>query len=360
MRSLTACGIAIGFLLGCGGDADSESEEEPQAHKAAAQQKSPSPGAEDLWAPFEPKEPVAPLPARDPRVPLDADAVIARFEKECAGNASGTECRAQRRDLELVFFADLLGLRSGGQRLDRELARAAARAQLPQLACFGLRELLWGSELSPEDERLIREALDSPWRAPREIARSFGYRRAVPVSGLSDLFERNIKQPFGSSAHLCLDGARDPEPNPGLAGNYPGARFRPFASKEDLMWFTTRDPAEKVLAVLTRGGKHALTAMELKAAQQANYMDEMLRLSSGDADPDAPDATARMMELAFGASVDWTAPFDSIERAGEVRYVMITPKQAVAVFRDDALNATSIVAPRPPPAPLFDPAAFGL
>ena len=59
-------------------------------------------------------------------------------------------------------------------------------------------------------------------------------------------------------------------------------------------------------------------------------------------------------------AVDWTAPFDSIERAGEVRYVMITPKQAVAVFRDDALNATSIVAPRPPPAPLFDPAAFGL
>jgi hypothetical protein len=112
-----------------------------------------------------------------------------------------------------------------------------------------------------------------------------------------------------------------------------------------------------VLEFLTQGGKAAQTADELKAAQHAAYMEKMLRLSSGERSPDDSDVTAKMMELVFETSFDWSAPFANIERTGEIRYVMITPGQAVSVFRDDALKATSIVAPRPP---VFDPAALGL
>jgi hypothetical protein len=361
MRDRIACSVlALALAISCGGDADDAASDEPSQARPAdpkSEVAAPSGGAADLWAPISPTGDAAPLPARDPKAPLDPDAVIARFEQECAGGASGSDCRALRRDLELVFFADLLGLRRGGQHLDRELVRAAARARLPQLACFGLRELLFASGLTSEDERLITDALDSPWRAPREIVRAFVYRRAVPVKGISDLYERDVEAAVGSSAALCVDGGRDPERNPALAGNYPGARYRAFASKPDLGWFTTSDPPEKVLAFLTRGGKSALTADELKAARQAAYMDEMVRLTSGESASDDPDITAKMMELALETSFDWTAPFANIQRVGEIRYVLITPKQAVAVFRDDALGATSIVAPRPP---AFDRAALGL
>jgi hypothetical protein len=361
MRDRIAFFLALALVAGCGGDAEEEAAD-PTAPAATAEEVAAAAApehprdAEDLWALISPEREGL-LPTRDPRAPLDPDAVIARFEQECGNDAGGGECRVLRRDLELVFFADLLGLRRGGQRLDRELVRTAARAQLPQLACFGLRELLLADSVTSADAQLIASALDSPWRAPREVVRAFGYRRSVPVPGLAELFARDAARQLSRSADLCLDGGRDPEPNPRLAGNYPGARYRPFASKEDLRWFTTSDSPERVLEFLTRGGKAAQTADELKAAQQAAYMEEMLRLSSGDPHPDDSEVTAKMMELAFEAGVDWSAPFANLDRTGEIRYVMITPYQAVAVFRDDALNATSIVASRPP---VFDRAALGL
>jgi hypothetical protein len=356
MRDRIAFVLALALVAGCG-DADDEAAD-PAAPAATAEEAAAAAapehprGAEDLWAPISPERADL-LPARDPRAPLDPDAVVARFEKECTG-AGGGECRALRRDLELVFLADLVGLRSGGQRLDRALVRTAARARLPQLACFGLRELLLSRELTQEDIALIASALDSPWRAPREVVRSLGHRRADPVPGVADLLERAAVGQNTASAGLCLDGGRDPEPNPRLAGGYPGARYRPFASTADLRWFTTPDPPERVLAFLTKGGTPAQTRDELKAAQQARYMEETLKLSS---DEPSDDATAKMMQLIFEASQDWGAPFAELERTGEIRFVMITPGQAVAVFRDDALGATSIVAARPA---VFDPKALGL
>ena len=340
LRAWIACGLALALSLGCGSDTD-----EPEADSAA----------EDLWAPHPEKPAQGRGPARDPAPPPDPDEVVARYEKVCAGGGASAECAALRRDLELVFLSDLVGLRSGGQRIDRELARTAARAENPRLACFGLREMLLARELTSEDEGLIAAALDSRWRAPREVVRSLGRGRAQSVRGLADLFARDSGTRTAPSAHLCLGGARDPEPNPGLAGRYPGARYRPFASDSDLRWFTTSDSPKKVLAFLTRGGKPAQTLDELKAEQQATYLAESEKIFAN-AGPD-DDVMLPVIELQFRAGRDWGQPVEGLEGVGEIRYVMITPDQAIAVFRDDVLDATSIVASRPA---VFDPKAFGL
>jgi hypothetical protein len=360
MRNRIFCALALALLAGCGSDSDENASEDAspsatESAQAGARSARTAPAADDLWAPIAPPE--APLPARDPRAPLDPDATLARYASECADDASRSECRALRRDLELVFFADLLGLRRGGQPLERALVRAAARAELPQLACFGLRELLMGSELTQDDAALIRSALDSPWRAPREVVRTFGYRATNPVPGLADLFERDANAQRTGSPELCLDGGRDAEPNPALVGNYPGAQHRPFASSEDLRWFTTPDPPERVLAQFAKRGMRASTAEELKAEQQARYLAEITQLTSGEPTPDSPDTTRQMMEMIFEASRDWGRPFAQLERIGEIRFVTLAPQHVVAVFRDDALGATALVASRPA---VFDAKAMGL
>jgi hypothetical protein len=355
MSRRITCAFGIAMFAACGSDSEDVgvAEDAPLAPVTASAEPESARQPLDLWSAAVAQDAVG-IPARDPAAPLDADAVIARFERECGGGLGEGECPALRRDLELVFFADLLGLKRAGQRLDRELARAAARARLPQLACFGLRELLIEGKPTKDDVALISAALDSPWRAQREIVRLWGRRLSNPVPGLADLFERDAGPSVRQDADLCLDGGKDPEPNPGLAGHYPGARHRAFASTADLRWFTTPDPPERVLAFLTKNGGEAYTAEGLKARQQAIYLEEMTRLSSAEG---APDATAAMMQLMFEASRDWSAPFARLDHVAEIRYVMIAPSQAIAVFHDEALHATAIVAPRPAH---FDPKALGL
>jgi hypothetical protein len=118
-----------------------------------------------------------------------------------------------------------------------------------------------------------------------------------------------------------------------------------FASGDSRRWFTTPDPVEKVIAWFAARGKPARTAQELTEEAQAKVIEEMTRLSEN---PEQ-DNTARIMQLLAGqASPDqWSAPFRSLEGIGEIKYVMIGAGQAIAIFRDDVLKATAIVAPRP-------------
>lgn len=44
----------------------------------------------------------------------------------------------------------------------------------------------------------------------------------------------------------------------------------------------------------------------------------------------------------------WSQSFEGFTAAGEIRYAVLVPKKVVAVFRDDALNATFSVASAPP------------
>jgi hypothetical protein len=78
---------------------------------------------------------------------------------------------------------------------------------------------------------------------------------------------------------------------------------------------------------------------------QARFLEEMNKLSEN---PEQ-DNTAKMMELMAGQGSEgqWSAPFRGMEGIGEISFVMIGARQAIAIFRDDALKATSIVATEP-------------
>jgi hypothetical protein len=160
---------------------------------------------------------------------------------------------------------------------------------------------------------------------------------------------------------IYLLGQRDPEPNPKVAGGYPGARYRHFASSPARGWFTTPDPPEKVIAFLAKGGKKVLSGEEMKGAAKPQafdpeaYQKEVMAAVTSN-DPAKMEALLKSVPTPKPPPTDWTAGFEGMTRVGEIRYVMLSPDQAVAVFRDDALHATSIVAPTPPPPPPAVPA----
>ena len=74
-------------------------------------------------------------------------------------------------------------------------------------------------------------------------------------------------------------------------------------------------------------------------------MEAMLKLSENPEE----DNTQKMMELMTtqGLEAQWGETFRNMEGIGEIRYVMIGPKQAIAIFRDEVLKATSLVANQP-------------
>ena len=343
------CVLLMLVASGCGSGSEPTSEEAP-ALEATAQDARASQRAADagLWAPYAAGREQALPPGILDSVRADPDAVLARHRQECAKGAASPSCQTLRVAVEYVLLDALVGLRDIGEPLERRWLQAAARAQTPQLACFGLRGLLVAEERSGEDEALIAAALDSLWRAPRNVVLAYG----ASAPGMSEMLGRTSRergQP-GSGPELCIDGSRDPQPNPGLSGRYPGAHYRPFASTSTRRWFTTPDPLEKVLAFFAHQGKPALTADGLKAAQIAKVTELTSQLTmSSEPISDAKMAkyTRELMDI---QGTDWSAPFSRLEGTGEIRYVMITPKQAVAVFWDDMLHATSIVA-TPPTSP---------
>ena len=134
-------------------------------------------------------------------------------------------------------------------------------------------------------------------------------------------------------------------PSAKWAGGYPGAQFRAFASNASRRWFTTTDSQEKVIAWFAARGKAARTSQQLMEDAQARFMEEMTKLSENS----EQDNTAKMMDLMAhqGAGAQWSVPFSNMEGIGQVQYVMIGANQAIAIFQDDWLKATSIVATQP-------------
>ncbi len=168
---------------------------------------------------------------------------------------------------------------------------------------------------------------------------------ASKIPALGESLKRSGGVNYGSLSGVCVDDARDPVPSTKWAGGYPGAQFRAFASNKSRRWFTTPDPHEKVIAWFAARGKPARTAEQLMEDAQAKFMEAMLKLSENPEE----DNTAKMMEVMAGQGADaqWSAPFQNMEGIGQVQYVMIGTGQAIAIFRDDWLKATSIVATQP-------------
>jgi hypothetical protein len=270
----------------------------------------------------------------------DADAIIASFEAECPDGGSTTRCRELRADVERVLLEILLTMRDLDHPIDREWYRVAARSQTPQLACIGVRELAMATERTPDDEAAIVEAMDSPWHSVRSAA--FVFETKLP-----QIADAKARYTWGPDYGECYSGTRDHDPGIMWAGGYPGARFRFVASTPSRRWFTTTDPVDKVLAHFQASGRPSQTIEEIRTAYAAKLQEEMTRLSMSK----DPADEAKLMALAQGGgppvTLDWDRQFSSMTGIGEIRYVMIAANQAIAIFKDDALHATSIVAPKP-------------
>lgn len=344
LRTLAGCTLVL--VAACGSDKEPTANNEPAASTApmssAAQAGAKSAGANDLgnWIEPDPAS-AAPVAATHERL-ADPDAVIDRYQRECSGGTKSPECHALRLDVEAIFLASILAVRSSNSAVvDPSWYRLAAAAETPQLACIGLNELTYDPKRTAQDEALIVRALESPYPVVRAIA--LWNASKIPV--IADAGKRIDGYNRRSVSGLCVDDIRDPVYGAKWAGNYPGAQYRAFASSSARRWFTTPDPVEKVVAWFAARGKPARTTQQLGEDAQAKFLEEMAKLSENPEE----DNTAKMMQLMTGQGSpgQWSQAFSGIEGTGEIRYVMIADNQAVAIFQDDLLKATSIVAPRP-------------
>jgi hypothetical protein len=284
--------------------------------------------------------PATPVAATHERL-ADPDAVIDRYQRECSGTKS-PQCHALRMDVEAIFLASILAVRSSNSAIvDPSWYRLAAASQTAQLACIGLNELIYDPQRTAQDEALIVRALESPYHSVRAAV----LNNTNKIPALAEVWKRSDRYNYRSLSGLCVDDGRDPVHGAKWAGNYPGAQYRVFASSDARRWFTTPDPVEKVVAWFAAQGKPARTAQQLTEDAQAQFLEEMAKLSEN---PEQ-DNTAKMMQLMAGqgSGAQWGQSFSNLEGIGEIRYVMIGDTQAVAIFQDDVLKATSIVAPRP-------------
>jgi len=283
---------------------------------------------------------------------LEPDDAIERYRQECNARDYSHRCRALRRRVEYLLLDAMISLRSAGVTLDPQLYRVAARAGNPQLAIIGLRGLMLAAEpVSANDEQLIAAGLDHPYAGVRRTVLEL----ATNLQTVSNMRPRvAATNPDTSSTIIFLDETRSSEPDPAVIGSYPDARYRYFASNETRQWFTTTDPPEKVIAFLTRDGKQAFTAEALNAKTEVDWQQEYMKAAmSGD----ETKIAEVMQKMTAPAGLDWTASFKDLTGTGEIRYVELTPDHVVAVFSDDILQATSIVAPLPP-AEQENPFAF--
>jgi len=358
--------LATLLTAACGSDKDSAADDSDAAADASNGAAGTSAGAassgastagELAWieyasAPFSPASPPShdfsvAAPARD----TDPDAAIERFEKECSGATASDTCRALRREVEGAFLEAILAVRASDEPVDPEWYRVAATADTPQLACLGINELGYLPGRAAEDDAIILGGLDHP--APSVRAAAFAHRQKVPV--IEDLGKRWART-GDSGSGTCLDGTADYVPGAKWAGDYPGARYRAFASNNTRRWFTTDDPVDEVLAWFAKSGKAARTKEQLSADAAARFTEEMTKLSSSS----DPRDQERLMQLVTGGGgmnlpqTDWDTS-SNMEGAGDISYVVLTNDRAVAVFRDDFLKATSIVAPRPRTRAKFPP-----
>ncbi len=337
--------LVLGLVTGCGSDKDSGDQARSAPSKAAtdsgqdAAQARAAKGA--ALAPADPPIDAAEL-ARV--AALDPDDAIGRYRQECNARDQSHRCRALRRRVEHLFLDALVTLRAGGETLDPRLYRVAARAENPRLIMVGLRGLLLGpGPISEEDEQLIVAGLDSPYAGIRQTVLQLA-GGLLPVKTVTPRVAIDADR---SSSFPYLDESRGREPDLAVAGSYPGARYRHFASNATRHWFTTPDPLEKVIAFLTRDGKQALTADAFQAKAGADMQQAYVNaMMTGD----EKKIAQAMQQMTLGG-VDWTSTLRNVSGAGEIRYITLAPDRVIAVFADDVLRATSIVAPVPSPVP---------
>jgi len=298
---------------------------------------------------------------RAPAPPSDLQATLSRFEKECLGKG-GAPCEALQAELERALFRELTLMFMGGKDPDRRLLRVAARAQLPELAAFGLRRLARWRNL--EDVPLAKAGLESASPAVRSAALELA--QALDQPQLLRLAERSRGAGTGSGTGLVPMEVPDLR-RMGLS-LYPGSTYSFAASREDLAVYTTGNTPDQVVAHYAKGRRVLSGAEldELRHRKGGRRSDEARGLAIMQAVMNGKDPQVVMKELMESAQtqhVDWTKDIEGVEGILAPRYVVLEevgpdkqPSRVLAVYRDEALGGTALAFRLLPPLPaMADP-----
>lgn len=202
-----------------------------------------------------------------PRIDAPLPELQKRFEAGCVDGRWQADCPALRSELEVHLYGELRNLAMNGAEFDRDTLRAAARAQFPYLAQFGLRRMAKIGDAADREAAL--RALEHPSPGVRVAARQLlenqdGRWRTGPGAWWRDS-DRN-----GFPA-MVPDVMPEPEELGLPAGKYlEGLRYRYFASDRKRAVFTSRMPADALIAsIAPRGAKILDGAKMAEAAQNA-------------------------------------------------------------------------------------------
>lgn len=292
------------------------------------------------------KKPPRPYPDPFDAPPLppiaDPDAVIARYGAQCPNRTRTDACKDLRRQVERIFLGDIIGLRAAHVPIDRKWFSVAIGAETPQLACLGVNGLARLKDRTPDEEAAILSSVDHPSWSVREAA------MATRLPAMELLSLRAYRGGDRGFVGACLDGRIDREYSNAYAGGYPNAKYRFLASSPTQRWFTTPDSVEKVYEFFIKQGRPPMTREAVQAAMTAKMAAEIQRITSTMKEDEVEKANKEVAGLA----AKFVVPnMPSIDGAGEIRYVMLTDSIGIAIFKDDTLKGTSIVALAPPVVP---------
>jgi hypothetical protein len=271
-----------------------------------------------------------------PGIDIPAEQVQQRFDKLCIDGRQHPDCPLLRSKLEVLLYAEMHELFIADVPIDREVLRAGAEAQFPNLAAFALQRMK--SPESPED----REALLVAVEHPSPLVRS----RALPMLVRSgDAWREGLgrwSQSAYFSAGAYSDGVGYSEVGPDLpwpttaygipALNDPRLRYRYWASCEARSgWcvpgravYTTKLSPDEAIDLIAKGSP----------------------VVTGDKLAGDPGRWLRELQV-FKAVPEFSA------EPSQVRYVRLPAKQdgapadkvllTAAVGYDDALGGTVVV-----------------
>jgi hypothetical protein len=278
---------------------------------------------------------------------------LKKYEAECAGETT-PNCKQLQWQLEFALYEDMREL-ARTRALDDELIRAGAAADSPQLKSFALDRML-ARGLRADEHALAVAAFDDPYPLVRGVAQQLA--RQLPDQRWTRMLERDS----GLRAHGLrgLIAGVAPDARSLGAPLYPDATHWHFASSPEYgEFFTTSDSAEDVVAFYAKDGGEALTADELGAridAARSALSDPALiaqKMQEAIEAGQSPEAVmASITGGADGFSVAWTEGIEGREGMLEPRYLVLAeeqsvggalPARVVAIFRDEAMDATGLI-----------------
>lgn len=298
--------------------------------------------------------------------PVDPDAIIARFEKECSAGATSAPCKVLQQQVEQILFQDLVTLQSIGAAVNPEVYRLTARSDNPVLQALALRGLTRQGYDDARDGAILQSALESHVPAVRlaglHAASEVGNQQILRLRARA--YQEHDAESYdtnevGVPGTLLAD--KVPDAKALGAAIYPGAEYRFFASGGELAFFTTADSPEQVIAFYTKNlkDKKTYTKRDLQTMENTepnpNAMMEMIMKGGGE---NFEEQMKKAME--GGSGYDWGKNIEGRQGVDNPRYIILDegnmmgkriPSKIVVLFKDQILGVTAIVFPRPPKPP---------